>query len=35
MSEEHYPFIIDEETLQPERVTQLLQRQQELQDESR
>lgn len=34
MSEEQYPFIIDEETLQPERVTQLLHRQQELQDES-
>ncbi|HLX38956.1 MAG TPA: hypothetical protein VKR42_00405 [Ktedonobacteraceae bacterium] len=34
MSEEHYPFILDEEALQPERVTQLLQRQQELQDES-
>lgn len=35
MSEKHYPFTVDEETLQPERVTQLLQRQQELQDESR
>lgn len=35
MSEEHYPFIINEEPLQPERITQLLQRQQELQDESR
>ncbi|HVB20422.1 MAG TPA: hypothetical protein VNG51_00565 [Ktedonobacteraceae bacterium] len=34
MSEEHYPFIVDEEALQPERVTQLVQRQQELQDES-
>jgi hypothetical protein len=34
MPEEHSSFIIDEETLQPERITQLLQRQQELQDES-
>lgn len=34
MSEEHYPFVTDDETLQPERITQLLQRQQELQNES-
>lgn len=34
MSEEHYPFITDGGTLQPERVSQLLQLQQELQDES-
>lgn len=34
MSEVHFPFVVDEVTLQPERVTQLVQRQQELQDES-